>query len=555
MDESYGYLLNSESVYSYMYQAVEDSFASTESTASLIGKLQGQYKEDTDGNEVRDNFMYATSDTTNYTGDVRDVLDLQEFFTNNLPYMYKMWLSAGGFDGSSGALGDEKIDGHSYYDGSNQSWFFRCNWAIKMFENDDLNGSATVKDADGNRYTVDNMLMPSCYPSNRPMVFSRAQQNAYGLKDSDLSYVELKCVKVNEDAVIDWTSLLNYAGTDNITKEILLRQMALDATMIFSKEFTTATISSSKTNLYPTSLDLRSLSFDSIMKMIVLNITKDSTYVYGSTVETLISRTDIFTAALLLLTALICTYVIPLIRNIMALLILVLSVYAICRSILSSNQFKVKIIAGTLMSQVEIIILNTVYYAIFKMFIELSGNDEVLSVNRMKASVSAGNPFWALLILLVVSVAYVVVMAIMCKQFYMSRYDMGFDRYSAIIGNIAGKMSSSIENTIGRVGDVIHSGNESRGNRLSSFIESHRGYENSTATHQDKTKVEVVQTDNRPLRTTEEKEVVNSAENKEYEEDYYNDSEERTVTREKNRIDDEIDKGSSTEHSEQDSLE
>ena len=83
------------------------------------------------------------SDVT-YTGYIRDVLDLQEFFTNTIPYMYEMTLAAGGFDGESGILSEEVdgkklgleiTDGSAYYEGNLQSWAYRCKWAVKLMEN------------------------------------------------------------------------------------------------------------------------------------------------------------------------------------------------------------------------------------------------------------------------------------------------------------------------------------------------------------------------------------------------------------------------------------
>lgn len=544
VDKSYGYLLNSETVYNYMYEAVEDSFASSETLGSLIGKIQGQYREDTNGEKKRDNFMYATSTESGYTGDVRDILDLQEFFTNNLPYMYKMWLSAGGFDGKSGVLADDEIEGHNYYDGSKQSWLFRCNWAIKLFENEELNSGATVRDKDGNKYTVDNMLIPACYPSSRPMIFSRAQQNAYGLDDSDLSYVELKCVKVNEDTALDWTSLLNYAGTSNLTKEILLRQMAMDATTKFNSEFTTGMAERSKYGLVPVSLDLRSLSFDSIMKMIILNVTKDSSYVYGSTIETLIERTDIITSALLLATAMICTYIIPFVRNIMAVLVLALSVYAAVRSLASDNRFKAKILLGALITQVEIIIVNLAYYGVFSMFITLTGSDEVISVSSINASVSSGNPVWALLLILIISIAYVVALVKMMQNFIENRDDLGFDRYSALIGTIGGKVSSGIQNTVGNVGSAIGAGQRSSTSKTIEAINSKRKHKSSTSDKQ--SSISEAESKSVTESKKERTDTGSSSKKDDVVTIKYDDSVDNNVTREKTRIDNEIAKGGKT---------
>lgn len=466
VDSSYGYLWNSESVYNYMYQTVENTFPATESLGSLIGKLQGKYEPNSQGEEVRSNFMYATDSNNLPTGYSRDILDLQELISNNIPYMYKMWITAGGFDGSSGVLGDSKIEDNSYYkDINNKSWLFRCNWAIKIFENEDLTGKTTVRDSIGNRYEVDNMLIPSCYPDDRPMVFSEAQQIAYGLNDGDLSYVELKCVELNKETAISWTSLINYAGTSSIAKEILLRQMALDATFNFNKEFTTSKMSSTF-QLYPSSLDLRRLSFDSIMKMIILNITKESSYIYGNTMETLIANTSVITSVILIITALICSSIVPLARNLVSLVVFALSIVAVLLSMKSDNRHRVRILAGTLGSQVVIIIINCVYYGAISLMISVTSTDEVLNIESVQASVRAGDPLWALVIVMILSILYIVAMFTAIKIFWQNRSDMGYSMYRALIEGACSKISDGVSNVgYGIRSIIMHEENTNVSNR------------------------------------------------------------------------------------------
>ena len=534
IDSSYGYLLNSESVYNYMYQTVEDTFAYTETLGSLVGKIQGEYRDNSDGEQVRNNFMYATSESGMYTGETRDILDLQEFFTNNLPYMYKMWITAGGFDGKSGVFADREIEEHNYYEGNDISWLFRCNWAIKLMENKDFNGSCTVKDKDGERYKVDNMLNPKCYPENRPMIFSRAQQNAYELDDSDLSYVELKCVKVNEDTALRWTSLLNYASTPHMTKEIMLRQMAVDATMIFNNEFSTRTVASYKYALLPASLDLRSLSFDSIMKMIILNITKDASYVYGNTAETLISRIDVITAVLLLATAMVCTYIIPLTRNIIALVVLLLTAYAVIRSITSENKYKGRILIGALLTQGEIILIHTAYYMVFKLFVAMTSTDEVISVESVTASIESGNPVWAFIAIMAISIGYIVIMFRMTLKFIENREDLGFERYSMIANMISDKIQGGFNTVADRFSGTFgsHAGNGSWGRK--------EDKENTV----DRVAVNVKQSKGDTVKVVVDNKDANNSKEYNIEIDNYYDNSDINVTNEKDRIDNEIEKGS-----------
>ncbi len=64
-------------------------------------------------------------------------------------------------------------------------------------------------------------------------------------------------------------------------------------------------------------MDIRYISFDSIMRMLMLNVSKNTQYIYNDTMQTVIKDSDIFTAVLLLLAALLCSGVIPFLRDIL----------------------------------------------------------------------------------------------------------------------------------------------------------------------------------------------------------------------------------------------
>lgn len=57
------------------------------------------------------------------------------------------------------------------------------------------------------------------------MVFSRAQQILAGLDDSDLTTFELKCIELNENVCNEWTKLINYLNLEDMTPEVIYREM------------------------------------------------------------------------------------------------------------------------------------------------------------------------------------------------------------------------------------------------------------------------------------------------------------------------------------------
>ena len=437
MEQCFGYLWATESTYPYFYQAIKDTFESDISLGSLIGKIQGQYVKNDSGDDVRINFMYSGK-----TGKIKDVLDLEELFTNLIPYLYQMQITAGGFDGESGVLGDAKIENYELYKSNNKSWLFRSNWVTKIMESKTYSKGTTVRDSNGVEHYVSNPLLVECYPSERPMVFSEAQMEYLGLSEVDLNSIELRCVEINKEVAKDWTLLLNYVGTPGLTKEALYRQMAINATLIFNNSISPSGILNNYYKLYPNGIDLRSISFDSVMRLLMLNATRNTSYAYSSTMKNVVEYSDIFTATLLLISAFLCAFIIPLIRDVAMGLIFFLGFVSILYSLMSSAKQKVKISFGQVISNVIFILATLVYYAVFNALMAITTKDNVLSV--VDIQVNAGNPVWCFIAVIIASLAYTVAiykLIVFCFRHYR---DMGFEMYATIASSISGAISKGI---------------------------------------------------------------------------------------------------------------
>lgn len=445
------YLWSTESPTYYFYSVVKDSFPNNCTMANIVYALQGEVTEkvsDVDKKLIRSNFMYSTSTEgmTDFgaeyrgpggSGYLRDILDLEEMFSNMIPYMYQMNLTANGFDGVTGVFGDKVIsDKLPYYKDELQSWLFRCNWAIKLMENPTFSESMTVKDASGTLYTVNNPMLVECYPENRPMVFSEGQMYAMGLKETDLNLVELKCIEVARRVARQWTLLINYVSTPGITPEILMRQMATDATMIFCDEFSSSGILDTTYEIYPQSLDLRYISFDSIMKMLMMNISRNTSYIYGDTMLTVIQSSDIFTAVLLLIAAWLCAFLVPLFRTVIMAVIFYLGLWALIRGLFYTNKIKTNMACGQLISNLLFMAYTLLYYAVFAIMTAMVSADELLSVGTVTAN--AGSPAWVLIFIILVSIGYMVLMGMHIKFCFSNRSDMGFEKFSVLASGIAG---------------------------------------------------------------------------------------------------------------------
>jgi len=473
------YLLNTESPIYYFYAVVKDSIHSSDTLGTLVNSIQGSAKlDDGTGDYVRNSFMFATKSsvanaemvqssatssqnadnaTLTATGYTRDILDLEEMFTNTIPYLYQMSITACGFDGVSGILGDEKITNElQYYEGENMSWMYRCNWATKIMENPSFSKPTTVRDSSGATHTVKNPLLTECYPANRPMVFSDAQREALGLKNSDLNLVELKCIDLNKRVERSWTLLLNYVGTSGLTKEVLIRQMATDATLLFSSEFSSSGILDTKYELYPQSLDLRYLSFDAIMKMLMLNSSKNTNFIYGDSMLTVLSDSDMFTGALLLVDAFICAFLIPLARTILMAVIFYLGFLAIFRTLLADEKTKFNVTCGQLISNLCFMGYTIFYYFLFYILMRLTNTTEVLSAH--KVSTNAGSPVWVIIITILFSVAYVFILIKHIKFCFEHSSDMGYSAFTQMASNIVGAINGLAEKGLGSITNYFSGG-------------------------------------------------------------------------------------------------
>lgn len=443
---TFSYLWATENPFHYFYEGVKDSFVLDKSLGSVVGELMGDYVQTDDGGEVRKTFMHDER-----TGNIRDVLDLENMFTNMIPYIYSMQLIAEGYDDVPGVFEpNDKIENISVYKNNSKSWLFRSNWVTKLMENKDYHASSTIMLSDGTKAKVYNMMLPECYEeAGRPMIFSEAQMKAEGLTEADLSLVELKCVKVNNDVSKQWTLLINYASVPGMTKEVMMRQMALDALLIFNREFSPVGIMNNAYSMYPDGIDLRSISFDSIMKMLMLNVTHNTSYIYGDTMQTLVEDSDIFTSILLLITAFICVYIIPLVRNILMASIFFLGLWSIIWSILKSNSTKAKISCGFMLSNIVFLALTFAYFLSFRAIMAMTTTDEVLSLTQIE--INTGNPVWCMLFILLISCLYIYFMYKMGCLCFANYRDMGFEMYAGIAQLAAGGISGKIEQLGARI--------------------------------------------------------------------------------------------------------
>ena len=483
VNREYGYLWATESPLYYFYMATQDLFPSDVTKSGIITQLEGKYNsvtkddgtlndkevyalgDNTDKDEIRHApLMYATVNATTTdeesglsTGYTRDIVDLEEMFKNMIPYLYKMTIVSGGDDNTGGKLTGQTIKENNFYEGSDGAWLFRSNWAIKMIENPTYSRACTVKDKDGNKYEITNPMNYNCYPDDRPMVFSEAQQQAMGLSDGDLSIVELKCVQINRDIAKKWTLMMNYASAANLTAEVMVRQMALDATMIFCKAFTPTGLTSGTYALYPTSIDLRHLSFDALMKIIVTNTYNANITGSANTMQAVLDDGQLLNGVLLLVVTALYAVAIPFIKQCIMCFLLILILWALIKTIRAERNTKFKLVGGTTITNIVYLVMNLFLYGAVALLIKITTTDEVLTMSRMK--MSAGSFIATMLLMVVVALVYVFICYKFVRATWENRHDLGFSMYAQMGGAVGAK----ITNSVGRVGKTLSGFNKNGG--------------------------------------------------------------------------------------------
>lgn len=465
IQQSFGYLWTTENLGAYFYLLVKDTFGeagegSGKNLPSLMMQLQGSTAISDSGEEVRTSFMHY-----NETGYERDVCDMEEVFTNLLPYMYQMMLIANGDSDTTGLLGKAKMDGNPYYANNYQSWMFRTNWVTKLYEDNLYAGAATmnVRDEEGNvvdRVTVANMSDPRCYPANRPMVFSEAQMHEQHLELDDLCFTERKILDFNRDVIKRWTTLLNYANTQGLTKEHVYRQMAMEALFSFNLTFTRDNLIVSAKTMYPSNFDLRHISLITIIRSLICNVTHSNNYMYGDVATSLYETYGFLFGYVSVALIYYMFLFFGLVRDLYMLLAFVSAVATLCFNFASTSKNKFKSMGGCMITSGLFTGMTILYYILINMMVgnptvDTMVNFSTIASSRMSSITLFGTSLFILLLTLgytAVIVAYFYELWIGHK-FGLSIKDGGFGFYY----QLADKASKAIVGATERMGSKVRS--------------------------------------------------------------------------------------------------
>lgn len=162
----------------------------------------------------------------------------------------------------------------------------------------------------GQDIKISDPIDPASYPENRPMVFSKSEQADWGLKDDQLTQVELQIQKVTSNTQKKMYGLLNAYNYDD---NVLVTAAAINTTFEFNKEFSESKPFGANIQIYPQSYELKNFSYDAFLRLILSNSTGDSISGQSATdfYTSIVQKSSMFTAGVLLANDVLSSYVIP----------------------------------------------------------------------------------------------------------------------------------------------------------------------------------------------------------------------------------------------------
>lgn len=457
ISQHFGYLYTTEGLGTYFYTTLKDTFnegSSAKTPANILLNLQGGIVEGQSGDEVRQTFMHQGD-----TGYLRDYLDLEEVFTNVVPYLYQLQTLACGDGETKGLLGSTKMKGNTFYSDNYASWVFRSNWVTKIYEDSMYGDSKRVTyEVNGEKKTADikNISDPRCYPSDRPMVFSEAQQQAQGLADSQLTVTELKCIALGKDVEVKWTTLINYSSLDGISTESLYRIMAMEAWIGFNQRFTHDNFVASAKTLYPNSYDLRDISFITLFRGMLTQMTGNGNYMNVDEIgSTLYDDYGLGVMWLVQFLTFCLRQIFPMARETFLMLQLILYLVTILLNTASSRASRVMAVGGWAITSVLFTGITVLYYFILSWASYEPTGDTLIAVDQVVGTFGSGLSVvgWSLLLILATAlyVAFVVFFnyAMIMGKYGLSLKDGGFGFYMSMAQNAVEGITGSMDKAFG----------------------------------------------------------------------------------------------------------
>ena len=333
-------------------------------------------------------------------GALMDYLDLQGLFTYVIPYLHQSnqyvveWTDLWGMD-------PDKYD-EEFNSELKGIWNMYSPWVDAMYETTYASGSMRVG---GSKTYLNDAINPGSYvwetdgKDTRPMIFSEAQMQRNWGTEADLSEVEKRIQKTLKDTYTDLMYLNNYTTFDD---DVLLSAMAMIATFNFNQNFSDNQLLGSNITLYPTGFEVKNFSYDSFLRLALLNTTGESVFSEEDIYTTVIQNSSFFTGLLILLNDLIAVYAIPAMKLVLLLGLFFLGLLICAGGFLSPPNNILKFVAKNFLLPLGIftgiLLGNTLIAALFV------GEGMTSLVGQRGVTITTGDPTITILLMLAVNI-------------------------------------------------------------------------------------------------------------------------------------------------------
>lgn len=402
------FLLLTESPFYYFYNALKHNYGGSDDfRQSLFNPEKYHVRVD-----------YTQNGVVNRTlNKQRDFLDMEGLFRNVIPLLRQSndfvrgWTAVNGsevprFNFSGGVSGNESeefLEAKRRREGMAAVWKMYSPWVSSLEDLGVNNQRARVA---GRSIRITDALCPGSYDSvGRPMIWSEADMYAKNYREGDLTDIEHRIQRVLYTTHLDMLYLVNYSDFDN---EVLITAAAMIATFNFNREFSDTRFWGNSVVMYPQSFELRNFNYDAFLRMILLNATGSPLMVEEDLYVRVIEQSSIFTGIFLLLKSVIAVIVIPAIKIIILLSLLILG-FLVCLSCVLNPPDKIlQVVFKSVVIPILIFSgLNVAFAFVVSMFV---GEGRTALVGSRVASISLNDPTTTLVVLIIVSLAYVVAM-------------------------------------------------------------------------------------------------------------------------------------------------
>lgn len=263
---------------------------------------------------ISDDFFYANPNSK-YAGKLKDFMGLEDLFCLIIPYLRngndyaREWIST--FGNQFDFYAEEKTPEQIHTTNLEQVWALYSPWVDALVESWALPDEVKWGDT---RYNIKDALNPYTYvmeDSNRLdrfMAFGEADIAAkgYGTK---LTSVEKHIDNVLQKTYTDLRYLVNYSGFEN---EVLISMAAMLATFNFNEEFTKVGLNT--VEMYPTGFELQNFSYDSYLRLILLNATGQDFLANSGTIsiyKTVMEQSGTLVGLFIVLLDVFCVWILP----------------------------------------------------------------------------------------------------------------------------------------------------------------------------------------------------------------------------------------------------